>query len=192
MTTHRIVYIDIAKALGIILVIIGHTVSSNTLCKEILYAFHMPLFFLLSGILIKDTESYNAMSWRKFLKKRFSQLMIPYVLFGLVYSSFSFKNLAFVLWGTRETLIYAGSLTSLWFLPVLFVANIIVGFVLRICHKKLWYHVLSLFIIFIIGIKIPHIHQYGNFWGEISHLSLLFLCFWQNTFARFLTRWPKI
>lgn len=177
MITNRIAYIDIAKALGIFLVILGHTVSSNTLYKEILYAFHMPLFFLLSGVLIKPKESYNAMTWCTFLKKRFSQLMIPYILFGLVYSSFSFKNLAFLLYGTRETLIHAGTLTSLWFLPVLFVANIIVEIVLHICHKRLWYHyAIAIIIIFIIGMVFPHFHKLGNLWGiDIAFVAAFFM-----------------
>lgn len=177
MITNRIAYIDIAKALGIFLVILGHIVSSNTLCKEILYAFHMPLFFLLSGALIKEKEIYDAETWRTFLKKRFSQLMIPYLLFGLIYASFSFKNLAFLLYGTREALIHAGSLTSLWFLPVLFIANIIVEIILHIYHGKLWYHyAIAIIVIFIIGMIFPHFHQLGDLWGiDIAFVAAFFM-----------------
>ena len=41
----RATYIDIAKAIGIICVLIGHSFTAD--CIGILiYAFHMPLFFL--------------------------------------------------------------------------------------------------------------------------------------------------
>lgn len=49
----RIQYIDIAKTLGIIFVIAGHVVSSDTEIKKVIYSFHMPLFFMLSGMLVE-------------------------------------------------------------------------------------------------------------------------------------------
>ena len=60
----RIQYIDIAKTLGIILVIAGHIVSSDTEIKKVIYSFHMPLFFMLSGMLLKVKDQYNALTWR--------------------------------------------------------------------------------------------------------------------------------
>lgn len=57
MNSDRIVSFDIAKGIGIILVVIGHTMSpimsGNEIMEEfysILYVFHMPLFFLLAGL----------------------------------------------------------------------------------------------------------------------------------------------
>ena len=45
----RIGYIDMAKGLAIILVIIGHISFTPSMGKTILYLFHIPLFFFLSG-----------------------------------------------------------------------------------------------------------------------------------------------
>lgn len=47
----RIEYVDIAKGIGIILVIIGHTVSG--ILRGVIFSFHMPLFFIVSGITYK-------------------------------------------------------------------------------------------------------------------------------------------
>lgn len=58
-TEKRIEYIDIAKALGIMLVIAGHVTSSTTVIKKEIYAFHMPLFFMLSGMLLKEWNGYG-------------------------------------------------------------------------------------------------------------------------------------
>ena len=44
---------DILKAIGIILVIIGHTIKGNFI-GNFIYSFHMPLFFLVSGYFLKE------------------------------------------------------------------------------------------------------------------------------------------
>ena len=43
----RLAAFDIAKGIGIILVIVGH--SSGTICNRYIDSFHMPLFFIISG-----------------------------------------------------------------------------------------------------------------------------------------------
>lgn len=44
ITSKRIKYLDIAKAIGIILVLIGH-ISRNEIISKVIYSFHMPFFF---------------------------------------------------------------------------------------------------------------------------------------------------
>lgn len=45
----RINYFDIAKGLGILLMIIGHMPIKNEYLKNFIFCFHMPLFFIISG-----------------------------------------------------------------------------------------------------------------------------------------------
>ena len=47
----RINYLDIAKGIAILLVILGHIYSENPV-KVWLYSFHLPLFFFISGCLL--------------------------------------------------------------------------------------------------------------------------------------------
>ena len=54
----RIASVDIAKAIAIFTVLMGHTVDSDTVYKTI-YSFHMPLFFLLSGFVTSIKDSYS-------------------------------------------------------------------------------------------------------------------------------------
>ena len=53
-TKKRIDWVDCAKGIAIILVLIGHTVTFDTesqrLARGIIFSFHMPLFFVLAGI----------------------------------------------------------------------------------------------------------------------------------------------
>lgn len=50
----RLHWLDYSKAIGMYLVVLGHVFKDNTqLLKDIIYSFHMPLFFFLSGFLHK-------------------------------------------------------------------------------------------------------------------------------------------
>lgn len=53
---NRIDWVDISKGLGIILVIIGHCVYLGGLIHNWIFSFHMPLFFILSGIFIRKIK----------------------------------------------------------------------------------------------------------------------------------------
>ena len=45
----RIDSLDILKGIGIILVVVGHMIGNQLYIRPWIYAFHMPLFFMLSG-----------------------------------------------------------------------------------------------------------------------------------------------
>lgn len=49
MFMERIKDIDIAKGIGILLVIIGHSFPESYI-QRLCYCFHMPLFFFISGL----------------------------------------------------------------------------------------------------------------------------------------------
>lgn len=75
MTQNRLQYIDIAKGMGILLVVLGHVRTSAPL-HDTIYLFHMPLFFLLSGMLFKLEEG-----WWLCMRKKFVHLLLPYLFF---------------------------------------------------------------------------------------------------------------
>lgn len=82
----EIKWIDWAKFLGIFLVILGHVlqrVPGWNDCEIInlwdwIYLFHMPLFFVLSGYLYKQSSNPG-------YRKIFYALIIPYLLYQLLY-----------------------------------------------------------------------------------------------------------
>lgn len=67
----RIDEFDIAKGIAIIAMIIGHLGMKHI--NMIVYAFHMPLFFILSGYFLSAKDSFI-----HFIKKKFIGLIIPY------------------------------------------------------------------------------------------------------------------
>ena len=54
----RLDYIDRAKGMLIILVVIGHIWQSGVVF-DLIYTFHMPAFFVISGILFSHTRGYE-------------------------------------------------------------------------------------------------------------------------------------
>lgn len=51
----RLQYLDLAKAVGMLCVLIGHSFISEKI-NTVIYAFHMPLFFFISGYLCKPQK----------------------------------------------------------------------------------------------------------------------------------------
>ena len=49
MKGKRIEWIDVSKGITIILMMIGHYVPYGSQVRNFIFAFHMPLFFILSG-----------------------------------------------------------------------------------------------------------------------------------------------
>ena len=73
----RIGYIDIYRGVGIICMVLGH-VGFGKAFSLFIHAFHMPMFFFLSGYFYKGT-SYNKVN--KFVIKKVKALLIPYLLY---------------------------------------------------------------------------------------------------------------
>lgn len=72
MGNKRNVSIDIAKGIGILLVIIGHGAIPSW-CKDAIFSFHMPLFFILSGYFFRNETQLVRM------RKDARRLLLPYV-----------------------------------------------------------------------------------------------------------------
>lgn len=53
----RSVLIDVLKGIGIILVVLGHITFGDQLVRKIIFSFHMPLFFFLSGVVTRNPDS---------------------------------------------------------------------------------------------------------------------------------------
>lgn len=149
MQTKRVEWVDVLKGIAIIFVVLGHLPSNETVTRWI-YAFHMPLFFLASGIFLASALSR---SFKEFAGKRFRRLMIPYYFYGfLLYIPFFFAtdlltnhlkgqpsgydlpgHLIGELFAIRSLDLGGMEIAShLWFLPCLFAASLIIYITLKI------------------------------------------------------------
>jgi acyltransferase len=80
-SSERLNYIDIAKGIAIILVVFGHTYRNDDSLKIAIYAFHLPLFFFISGFFFKEDKYHT---YRDFIKSKFTSLLLPYLTFYIL------------------------------------------------------------------------------------------------------------
>ena len=124
----RIEYMDIARGIGILLVVLGHNDFEvlSLFARQLIYSFHIPLFFFLSGYFVN-----TSLSFFDFFKKRFNGLLKPFLftLFLIYFTSISFEKMGFntaisrivkSLYGTGHYIDWV----QLWFLPHLFVVSL--------------------------------------------------------------------
>jgi polysaccharide biosynthesis protein PslL len=135
----RNVTVDVAKGIGIILVVLGHNwivQHEDGELRRIIYSFHMPLFILISGIYLKETAFFGEFCLHKarsLLKPYLSTVTIMGVLLvigGVPTTGY----LVAALYGTGESF-RAGAhwtMEPLWFLPCLFVTFLVTWKIIRI------------------------------------------------------------
>ena len=73
----RIIWVDIAKAIAIVSMILGHILPSESSMQRLIYSFHMPLFFICSGLF--ENISVKKDKIKIFLKKGVKRLIIPVI-----------------------------------------------------------------------------------------------------------------
>lgn len=89
----RIEWVDVARGIGIWLVVVGHTFRGLVNARLVprtegvlfldswIYAFHMPLFFALAGLF---AGQLTRKGWAAFLKDRAGGLAYPYLVWSLI------------------------------------------------------------------------------------------------------------
>lgn len=126
-------FLDMAKGVAIILVVIGHTIQyrnpdfDNQLWFRVIYSFHMPLFIFLSGAVASlwfNPEAFaqkpllinlKALSIRTY--KAFTRLVIPFVCWGLIAAFIQKTEQPFI---SILVNLFRRPDTGLWFLICIF------------------------------------------------------------------------
>ncbi|WP_395136952.1 acyltransferase family protein [Stenotrophomonas geniculata] len=136
----RYSWVDAAKGIGIVLVVYGHVSrglqsagvihdsASFRLVDSIIYSFHMPLFFFLSGIFL--SSSLQRRGFKGLLVGKIETLIYPYVLWSLMQGSLEaalskYTNGA-IGWSDVLSLAWMPR-AQFWFLYVLFFTFVISG-----------------------------------------------------------------
>ena len=121
----RVEHVDLLRAFGILLMVMGH-VGFGPEFNHWIHIFHMPMFFVISGYF------YKPQPFGTLLVKRFSTLLLPYLVFGLFHVGLYFVYTggidphAFYLlfWeNTAETGVPIAG--ALWFLTAMFLSELL-------------------------------------------------------------------
>ena len=139
----RIDLYDNAKGIGMILVTYGHLFKAGSIPFSIIFSFHMPLFFIISGILFTPTSSLDSfrdsVNW---LKKVLLKYLTPFVFFSilggigrlLLYGNIDYCR------ALKEFIYYVGSdelmTGALWFIGLLGMAVFLLPYLLKIEKRE--------------------------------------------------------
>jgi fucose 4-O-acetylase-like acetyltransferase len=132
----RIEWLDYAKGVGIILVVLGHSIYglrteyvSSRLnfylsLDFLIYSFHMPLFFFVSGALF---SSRSTLSVSRFARASFIGLVVPYVLWSaafVVLQQFDRSGVNHLFTLDQLANIWRKPIAHMWFIYALFFVQI--------------------------------------------------------------------
>ncbi|MGN1328126.1 MAG: acyltransferase family protein [Eubacterium sp.] len=147
---NRIEWLDNAKGLAIILVVVGHLIQ--TICPDLqllfkfIYSFHMPVFFIISGYFIEKSSKNK--SFLEFANNKAKQLMLPYLFFVILTAIYDLltslltSDLDNTINQFTENLLSTlliqndSYFINLWFLPCLFSAMVLIKIIYQITNNE--------------------------------------------------------
>ena len=165
----RQIEFDLLKGLGILFVILGHSVPDfpvnlradmvSGAVEQLMYAFHMPLFFICAGCMVQMADNKPFCDWGGyliFLKKKFLRLMIPYLSFSilslglkLLFSSFTRSSVDF--FSSIYGIVFEGK--YFWFLYVMFEVLITIEFLKFLKLKVVYIWLIAIFF-YLLGLSL--------------------------------------
>lgn len=160
-------YLDIAKAIGIIIVLINHIELQLGGANRFLGVFFVSEFFMLSGMTFRIKEGETL---KNFAGKKAKRLLLPYVLYSLFYLAwYSLRSVASgafalsdllkkaagclyartYLFPAREDKVYLMEIMNapMWFLPALFICLVVYYMLNKYLGDKKKWGVLAVFLL---------------------------------------------
>lgn len=139
--TERIHWIDTAKFFGIFMIVYGHTIQEGFSSKYV-YSFHVPLFFLLLGVVASVTRVKNK-AFLPYLKSKSFTLLLPFYAFAMISTLLIFVISQFITFPESEIFLSVKKLATdilignckanqpLWFLPCSFAISVMSFFIIK-------------------------------------------------------------
>lgn len=182
-TVHRIEEFDIARGIAILLVVVGHALPVGSYGRIFIYSFHIPLFFVLAGLTMKDSGSSDRLLMRVLAEKK---LIAVYVYFTVIYLAYDLISrvgfqgfeLDFIGWDLYQTVVLYG-INVLWFVSSLFLARQFVRFI-RMKVKNMKIQVLLVALILIVCCAVSSVL---NRTAEMLWLNYLCVSFIRAVYA---------
>lgn len=175
MKNRRKEYIDIYRGIGILFMIVGHVYIGYAFDK-FSHAFHMPMFFFVSGYF------FTIKSKKDFFCNKLKTLLIPYFVFGSIniflYSQIRNINpvdmFSHLFWINTEGLYAVG---AIWFLTALFFATSIYFLLYKTANTPITLFIL-VNVICVVGYSMSTYCVFQLPWAlEASFVSICFIYF---------------
>ena len=137
----RIKYIDAAKGIGMLMIMLGHITAYNNPVDTWMSSFKVSIFYIISGFLMSYSGSVKERDFKTYVSKILRNLAIPYVAFSVIGILFKtsvavlkHKPMAKVIWTLKKCLmdsIFLKGINSMWFIPTLFIGEILFFWLIR-------------------------------------------------------------
>lgn len=184
--------VSIAKALGIILMVMGHAGCPEYL-HDFIYLFHMPLFFFLSAYFFRDAKVVDSAG--QYVLRKFKNLYWPYIKWSIIFLllhnlffqiGFYDNNLSWqeVFVNVKRSVrgMWQGErmLGAYWFLISLFWESLLFGLIIWVKHKTKfrYFDLIAVVLLFLVGYYAP-IDLLVN--REMVILPIFYLGYWAGT-----------
>lgn len=153
LASKRELWIDVLRGIGILLVVLGH---AEPPFGKFIYGFHMPLFFLISGLLWRNMNSSITYVANKNMKRYIIpyfvlcgiNLMLRFVLLLVLPVQVSVGKYIIGILYSRGTTEWMPNCSPLWFLTAIFVALLFFELIQRIRTK-----LARVILIFVLGLS---------------------------------------
>lgn len=146
----RITYLDTAKGILILLMLIGH-IWNEGFVHDFIYVFHMPAFFIISGM-VSSRKEISVRGFTEYLFSRIQTLLIPYLFFE-VYAIFvdiicngAYLNIKGYAYQILTLQLFNG---PLWFLMVMFISGLMFFVLQGIKTRPLKYTVMLVLLLLV-------------------------------------------
>ena len=184
--------VSIAKALGIVLMVMGHAGCPEYL-HDFIYLFHMHLFFFLSAYFFRDAKVVDSAG--QYVVRKFKNLHLPYIKWSIIFlllhnlfcrigfydNSLSWQELLVnVKCSVRGMWQGERMLGTYWLLISLFWERLLFGLIIWIKHKTQsgYLDLIAVVLLFLVGYYAP-IDLLVN--REMVILPIFYLGYWAGT-----------
>lgn len=133
--TKRLMYLDYAKCIAIILVVLGHTLGESKFVIW-LYSFHIPIFFIITGMQLSYKKRVTG-TLKISILKLIRSLVVPYLIFSIVNILFDFMFKGLYTDKSQVNQMIYGFLAgwgngATWFLIALFIAEVLIKYIFMV------------------------------------------------------------
>ncbi|HJK01569.1 MAG TPA: acyltransferase [Methanocorpusculum sp.] len=175
VNSKRVDWLDMLRGFAMICVVLGHPADVPGDIEKWIYAFHMPLFFIISGATFRY-ERYTAL--KQCVLDQARKLLLPYVVMFIVCVPFYWLNRVFLPGDSPKKMshlitgfFYANqgletmSNGALWFLPTLFLTSVLFWWLSDLDHRGKVDIAASIGGLFLLGLFIATFTDFDAVWA---------------------------
>ena len=174
-TKKRVAYLDMTKGLGIFMITYGHITALGNPVDEWMSLFKVSIFYVVAGYMIAMSGKKDKTTWGAYSLHVLKGLGIPYITLGLAAAIvrpmtmfLKGRDWMYELKLRLFEIISLHGVSALWFLPTLFVGQVVYFAILRIKKKEVRFAVMGFTWIWPIVLGLLTQKQMGIFKGDLA------------------------